>query len=387
MKILFWLNTGKKNKQGKHPIYCRITINGERAEISTGIFVLKSEYDTKKKQIKHIHPLAESYNKHIESIAHNLSHFYYKQVFAGEIPPTASELKAHIKDEKELEQRKITNLVPVLQDYADDHYRIKQNGNINARHLRFIEIISRYLSVQNKPHLNIDRCNTRFFDEIAHYWHNDKHYSPAYIKKLIGFIRAALRHAYNKGYTHKLPPDYTVPFRQSNDIVYLSEREIDKLSVHRFAEERLQRVADCFLVQCYTGLAYADLKKLNATNIAIEKDGLWLNVRRQKVQTAEMTVPVLKNVKELLLKYNFMLPVISNQKYNAALKEIAKEVGIHKNITSHVGRKTFGTLLLNKDVPIETVSRLLGHSDIKITQKHYAKVLHMKIAKDLRLLF
>lgn len=84
-------------------------------------------------------------------------------------------------------------------------------------------------------------------------------------------------------------------------------------------------------------------------------------------------------------KYNFDLPVFSNQKYNAALKKIATEVGIRKNLTSHVGRKTYGTLLLNKDVPIETVSNLLFHSSIRTTQKHYAKVLHMKTARDIRL--
>ncbi len=183
-----------------------------------------------------------------------------------------------------------------------------------------------------------------------------------------------------------MPIDYTVPFREKPEFIYLTEREVDKIRNHRFSEERLQRIADCFMVQCFTGLAYVDLKKLDAGNIVIESDGLWLNINRQKVQTSEMVVPILKNVKDLLLKYNFKLPVISNQKYNAALKEIAKEVGINKKLTSHVGRKTFGTLLLNKDVPIETVSRILGHADVKTTQRHYAKVLHMKIAKDLRLI-
>lgn len=96
-------------------------------------------------------------------------------------------------------------------------------------------------------------------------------------------------------------------------------------------------------------------------------------------------IPVIGKVWSILKKYNFVLPVYSNQKYNSALKKIAAEVGIRKKLTSHVGRKTYGTLLLNKDVPIETVSNLLGHSSIRTTQKHYAKVLHMKIARDVRL--
>ncbi|MBN1184321.1 MAG: integrase catalytic domain-containing protein, partial [Bacteroidales bacterium] len=128
-----------------------------------------------------------------------------------------------------------------------------------------------------------------------------------------------------------------------------------------------------------------DLIRLNASNLIKDNDGLlWINITRQKVEGAECVIPVIGKVWKILAKYNFSLPSFSNQKYNAALKKIASEVGIRKKLTTHVGRKTYGTILLNKDVPIETVSNLLGHSNIRTTQKHYAKVLHMKIARDIR---
>jgi len=382
MKVLFWLNTGKKNRQGKYPLYCRITINGERAEISTGIFLGKDEFDAKKKRVKSKNPLSEQYNKLIDELSHKINHTYYQQVFQGNIP-TATEIKELHGQRK---KRKPTVLAEVIEAYISEYHKIKQNEKLHLRHMRFLDIIKEYLSNHNKKHIRIDECNFHFYDDAAHYLYNEKKYSPAYIKKIIEFMRSAIRFAYNKGYTNKLPVEYTVPFKQQTEFIYLTEKEVDKIRHHKFSEARLQRIADCFMVQCYTGLAYIDLKHLNSTNIVIENDGLWININRQKVKSSEMVVPVLKNVKELLLKYNFNLPVISNQKYNAALKEIAKEVGIQKKLTSHVGRKTFGTLLLNKDVPIETVSRILGHSDVRITQKHYAKVLHMKIAKDLRLI-
>jgi len=148
----------------------------------------------------------------------------------------------------------------------------------------------------------------------------------------------------------------------------------------------LQKYADLFLVQCYTGLGYEDLKKLNAPHLEKDESGqLWINLTRQKVETAECIIPVINKDWTILKHHNFALPVFSNQKYNATLKKIAMEVRNTKKLTSHVGRKTYGTLLLNKDVPIETVSNILGHVSIRTTQKHYAKVLHMKIARDVRL--
>ncbi|MCF6241280.1 MAG: site-specific integrase [Bacteroidales bacterium] len=250
---------------------------------------------------------------------------------------------------------------------------------------RYLEILKEFLKNKNIAD-NINNCDAYFFESLISYLRHSKNYRVKYIRKIVEFVRATVKYAYEKGYTDKPPVSYKIPFKDETEITYLTEYEIEKLEKHRFVEPHLQRIADCFLVQCYTGLAYADLKKLSANNIKIEKDGFWIDINRQKVKSAKTLVPVLKSAKKLLLKYNYRLPVISNQRYNSGLKQIAAELHINKRLTTHVGRKTFGTLLLNKDVPIETVSKLLGHSNITVTQQYYANVLHMKVAKDLRLM-
>ncbi len=179
MKVLFWLNTGKKNRQGKFPHYCRITINGERAEISTGIFLGKDEFDAKKKRIKSRNPLFEEYNRLIDDLSHKLNHTYYQQIFQGN-NPTAAEIKELHSDSK---QRKFTILTELIIEHIDEYFRIKRSESIRQKQQRYLEITTEYLSTHNQENIHIDKCNFHFFDELAHYLHNDKKYSPAYIKE------------------------------------------------------------------------------------------------------------------------------------------------------------------------------------------------------------
>lgn len=379
MKILFWVARSKKDASGKAPIYCRITINGQRAEIATGIIVKPIDFDTAKKRVKN-NALADDYNKSLEKLTYTLNRIYFDQTYAG-TSPNAS----HIKDLYTNKISRISSLSRIMIEFINERFDLNNNERQKNQDTRYMRAVNDALINTGQKHVPIDNCNHLFYDRITNYLYHVKEYSVAYMRKIIGFLRGSLMYAYNRGFTSKFPISYSIQFKETKEIVFLTEAEVNKIALHSFAEKHLQRVADCFLVQCYTGLAYADLKNLDANNIHIETDGLWIQINRQKVKTAQCTIPVLKNVKELLYKYNYKMPVISNQKYNAALKTIGKELNLRKNLTTHVGRKTFGTLLLNKDVPIETVSALLGHSNIRTTQRHYAKVLHTKVAKDLRL--
>jgi len=155
----------------------------------------------------------------------------------------------------------------------------------------------------------------------------------------------------------------------------LKYRELSEKN-YIFSQLRLQQVQDMFIFCCYTGLAYQEMSALTEQHIKIGFDGnLWIEMYRQKTKS-KIAVPLLPKAKELLKQYNNELPVISNQKFNSYLKEIAQVVGINKRITHHTARKTFAsTVLLYNDVPMEIVSELLGHSSIKITQSYYTKVV------------
>ncbi len=382
MKLLFWLVKNKKNSKGDIPIYCRITIDGKRTELFTGVYIKENEFDCKKKRIKGSTDIAQSKNRTLEDLSHKLYSYYYKESLISDSRITPQDIKNNYSKKRFV----TTYLKDLLHEYRNEHYKMyKDEGKVNLYN-RYITIFETCLENLNKEYIKINDCDKYLLDELAFYMVKRLEYSPSYTKKAFAYLRSCFIYALNRRYTRKIiMMNYRVPYRSINEIVYLEEFEVQKIESHTFLPH-LQRVADAFLLQCYTGLAYADLAQLDAYHLQQYGDnGKWINITRKKVEGAECTIPVIQKAWSILKKYDFKIPLLTNQKYNEALKKIAKEVGIKKNLTTHVGRKTFGTLLLNKDVPIETVSTLLGHSNIKITQKHYAKVLHMKIAKDIRL--
>ena len=176
---------------------------------------------------------------------------------------------------------------------------------------------------------------------------------------------------------------------------FLTELEIQSLMEKEFVSERLELVRDIFVFSCFTGLAYIDVKQLSNDNIVLGIDGdKWINKNRQKTDT-NSKIPLLPTAQYILDKYvnhpvckneEKLLPIFSNQKMNAYLKEIATVCGINKELTFHIARHTFATTVtLSNGVPIETVSKMLGHTNLKTTQ-HYAKILDKKISEDMQIL-
>jgi site-specific recombinase XerD len=177
--------------------------------------------------------------------------------------------------------------------------------------------------------------------------------------------------------------------------VYLSEEEIQSITNKDFKNERLSLVRDIFLFSCFTGLAYIDVKNLTKSHISIGIDGdKWIFTHRQKTETASK-IPILPVTQMIIDKYENhpqsknqekLLPILSNQKMNAYLKEIAGVCKIDKELTFHIARHTFATTVtLTNGVPIESVSKMLGHKNLRTTQ-HYAKVLDKKVSEDMKIL-
>ena len=174
---------------------------------------------------------------------------------------------------------------------------------------------------------------------------------------------------------------------------FLTERELRLIEETTFSGRGHERVKDTFLFSCYTGLAYGDVKALDVDHLRFGIDGnLWIHTKREKTDET-VKVPLLPRAKQILEKYKDcderlvhgkLLPVLSNQKTNVYLKEITKACGIHKNISFHTARHTFATTVtLSNGVPIETVSKMLGHTKLSTTQI-YARVLEHKIGEDMQ---
>lgn len=213
--------------------------------------------------------------------------------------------------------------------------------------------------------------------------------------KYIRILKRVLKFAVDQGWLEANPLGrfkctYEEPSRER-----LTMEEIMTIYHKEFASERLTEVRDVFLFSCYTGFAYQDVYNLTPDNIVTGIDGeKWIATDRRKTGTPER-VPLLPIALEIVEKYrnhpwcrskNRLLPVNTNQCYNGYLKEIAELCGIKKYLTTHMARHTFATtILLEQDVPIETVSQLLGHRSIRTTQI-YAKVSQKKVSQNMKVL-
>jgi integrase len=175
----------------------------------------------------------------------------------------------------------------------------------------------------------------------------------------------------------------------------LNEAELTKISKRVFSIDRLNQIRDLFLFSCFTGLAYADVKNLKKNQLVVGIDGeKWLVINRQKTNTPTR-LPLLPEALKILKRYenhtavsssDKVLPIPSNQKTNAYLKEIADLCEIKKDLTFHIARHTFATTVtLANGVSLETVSKMLGHKSLAQTQ-HYAKILDTKVSEEMRVL-
>lgn len=175
--------------------------------------------------------------------------------------------------------------------------------------------------------------------------------------------------------------------RGKKDIVYLTEEEINRLKTKEIAIDRLDKVRDLAVFQISSGLSYCDTTKLNKEDIHFSEDGTCYIYKKRQKTNVEYTSVVFPEGVDILKKYDYKLPTISNQKGNSYLKEIQTICGIEKSLHFHLFRKTYATRLLNKGVRLETVSRALGHSSVKITQSTYSKLLNTTVIDEIKAVF
>jgi site-specific recombinase XerD len=244
----------------------------------------------------------------------------------------------------------------------------------------------------------LKQLNYRFIIDFERFLRN---YSPSSKRKALG-NNGVMKHLerFKKMIHFAIKLEWLVknPFGQFQlkfdryDRQYLSERELELIENTYFNSQRLERVKDIFIFSCYTGLSYIDVKQLTVHQIVKGIDNnYWIYTKREKTNEV-VKIPILPKALAIIDKYKvlserigseMLLPLYSNQKTNCYLKEIAKVCKIHKNITFHVARHTFATtVLLSNGVPIETVSKLLGHTKLSTTQI-YARVLEHKISEDI----
>ncbi|GEO11922.1 site-specific integrase [Segetibacter aerophilus] len=393
ISILFYSRIASTNRDNLVPIYLRITIDGQRIEQTTKRFVELSKWSNTRGKMKGAHAEARSFNSFLDAIKHKV-HTAERELLHDGKEITYQTFKekwfgVDVKVYKILEvfenhNRQVAQLIG--KDFSP---ATLQRYKTSLDHTR--SFIKWKYKVQD---IEVTKLNYEFINDYA-FWlkttRNCNHNST--MKYLANFKKVVLLCIKN-GYLQKDP---FVGFKLTKREVerpFLSKDELQTMAAKEFPAARLNHVRDIFLFSCYTGLAYADVKKLKRNEIGVGVDGeQWIFTKRQKTDTASR-IPLLPVAERLLDKYKdnpqcmsgSILPVLSNQKMNAYLKEIADVCGINKVLTFHIARHTFATTVtLSNGVPIETVSKMLGHTNLRTTQ-HYAKILDIKVGEDMKAL-
>ncbi|WP_242203255.1 site-specific integrase [Aestuariivivens insulae] len=388
LNILFNINKRKANRKGLCAIMCRITYNKIRRVFSTGLFINPKHWSRKQQYVEPPEPDAELKNTQLSLIKTKLSQaFLMLQV--KEESFTVEDIYLQYKGEK---TQKEQGAVEAFKRYLES---LKKLIGIDIQRATWIKFDYAYKHVKDfikhkhkRNDFPLNKLKLQFLADFEYYLKTEKGLGQATINKMIQRFRKPIRIAVAEGHLDKDPFMLYKAKRTKNSIVFLSPEELKKLEVHEFSQPRLKFVKNLFVFCCYTGLPYRELMDLEPKHIVIGFDGnRWIKMNRKKTSKA-LSVPLLPKAEAILDKYlsdeNHVFPRISNQKYNSYLKEIGAIVGIDKKLTTHMARRTFAsTVLLYNDVPMEIVSELLGHSNMKITQDSYGKVVQRRISLEM----
>lgn len=375
MKLLFYHSKKRTNRRGEAPIYCRITTDGESAEISTGITVPANHF-------KDGYVTAENdqwavYNTRINYFKTKLSTIHLDMCMNGKIA------YAHAVKEKFLHKPlPQKTFLEMLQDLVNEVESTNWPYNTKKSYKCRAGNIKRFFESNGLSKVTCCRIDPGIINKLKDHFVKKKH-KHSYINKHLFLIGQVLKLAIKSGYIDKNIVQFMK--KDTDDvqpIVALTKQELCKLQQYKFVSERLQQVADVYVFQCYTGFAYVDLKAFDTKkHLHLINGKMWISEARTKTKH-EALLPLFKDAARILKKYNGNLPVLSIQKYNCYIKEVAEIIGFKKHLTTHTARKTFGMVKLNEGFSIESVARMLGHSTIKVTQKVYAKVTHVRIENE-----
>lgn len=345
-----------------------VSYNRERVRLSTGVAVLKQQW--RSNQVVD-HPMADSLNEQIRRVADGIREKMASIAARG----GEYDLSLLKKVRKTRVQSSTMDFLTWLEERIELHpvsEATRKQHMVMLRCLREFGLIRNFCDLTPK--------NIRLWDDFIRKRVAAQSSVHGYHKRLKPYIVEAIQ--FEKLDTN---PYDTVKISRgkSEGIKFLTEEErnrIEELELYGMAA----KVRDMFIFSCYTGLAYSDLVKIKKSDVFKHDDDLC--IRDKRIKTGQpYTIVLLPKAVEILERYDYNLNLMSNQKCNDQLKLIANMAKIHLNLTMHVGRHTFATWALTKGVDISTVSKMLAHSSVAMTEK-YAKVLQSSVIKGYSML-
>jgi len=390
--IYLYLRKSRPDKEGKLPIYIRISLNNDRMEYPSGQSIHAEHWDDHKQKAVRTKE-AGAVNGVLTTVRADINKAI-SQLQISQTEVTLDNVRLLLKGDAIKETR---TFIQVAQEHNDNFekqvgkkysYGSFKNYKTTLKYL--IEFVPIYSGKKDIP---LKAVNYKFCEAYYSYLTTEKSCHVNGANKQIQRVKKIINYAIRSGYISSNPmASFSIEFTPVHKVA-LNMVEINKLAGLDLQRQVLKSVRDVFLLQCYTGLAYVDVRQLSKAHISTGDNGTqWIRMKRQKTNVS-FSVPLLPAALEVLSKYlpnaaieAPLLPVISNQKMNENLKLLQELAGISKNLTTHLARHSFATTItLNNNVPISTVSRMLGHTKLSTTQI-YAKVLEGTIDADMRLL-
>ena len=391
--IHFWLSAAKK-KDDIAPLYARVTVNGKRAEISLKRYLSVTYWNPIAKRAKPRTPNATALNAYLDQVYADLLECQ-KQLLSEFKLVTAQSIKARYLGEDD-DQKTLLDLV----DYHNTNMKTVLKFGTLKNYYTTERYLKRFLTAKIKSSdIYLKQLSYGFIIDFEQFLRKGPSINKSQplknngVMKHLERLKKMMNLALNLEWIEKDPfVRFKLKFTKHQQD-YLSKLELERFEQTILDEETHKKTRDIFVFSCYTGLSFTDVRSLTDNNIVRGIDGeYWIFTKREKTEQP-VKIPLLDKALDIIKKYDNnmennsgLLPVYTNQRLNVYLKEITGLLGINKNITFHSARHTFATTVtLSNGVPIETVSKLLGHSKLSTTQV-YARVIEEKVSIDMKAL-
>ena len=390
-KILFYLKKNNPKPDGTVPVMGRITVDGTISQFSCKMNVLPDLWDTKAGRLTGKSLQALKANIALDKIRVDINR-HYQEIMQEEGFVTADKIKNAYLGLSIKQYTFLTLFAKHNQEFSRKVGYNRTQATYNKYCLLYRHMESYIRQEYKRDDIFLKELNLAFVNGFEHYLRVERGCSTNTIWVYMIGVKHIVAIARNSGLLTINPFAGYLISPEVKDRGFLTKDELNSLVNTEMKNAQYELVRDLFVFSCFCGLSYSDVKNLTKDNLKISFDGhLWIITRRQKTNT-DSSIRLLEVPKHIIEKYkgytrnNRVFPVPSNSSCNNILKKIAKQCGIKTRLTYHVSRHTFGTLLtISQGVSIETVSRMMGHTNIKTTQI-YAKITNQKISQDMEIL-
>ena len=389
--LLFYIRRDKLNKRGEAPVFMRLTINGERADASIKRFIEPHAWNSDKGKANEKCRGGKDLNLYLNAISANILQIQ------RDFELDKKEVSAQIILNRYLGKDQ-TDRHTLMEVFHAHNQKCRALIGINfapdtvLRYETCLRLIEEFMrNTYKKEDCYLEEVTKQFVEEFEFYLKTVRKCCHNTTTKYLANFKKIVRIALANGWM-KRDPFAQIRFHLDEvEREFLEKQELKTLLSKNISVPRLAQIRDIFCFCCFTGLAFSDVKQLKSEHLVTDINGMvWIRKTRQKTKNM-CNIPLLDEAQKILDRYKdhpycqtqgVLLPVCSNKKMNMYLKELADICGIRKNLSTHLARHFFATYTLANGVSIESVAKMLGHSDTKMT-RHYAKVLDQTILREM----